>query len=108
MNFIEKQMKLQRELAELNSTTWQRMGETLSQGMTQYTELNQEFANKLPPFGDVSAWMQVQREYGEASWTAFQTYLSSQGEILKEAMDESNELIRTAWADVAAEAPAAV
>lgn len=106
MNFFEKQAELQRKLGEVNSSAWQRLMELTSSSTTRYFDLNTEFSKRLPELGDLSGWTDIQREYGEAVWSNIEEYNKTRGEILKEALDESNELVKTAFTPDTDEEPA--
>jgi hypothetical protein len=105
MNPFEKQMKLQRELTELGTKTFQQLGELANDSRAKYVEMNQDFAGKLPQFGDIAGWTELQREYGEAVWTGFQDYMKAQGDIVKEALDQTNELYKSALSPETEAAP---
>ena len=110
MNFFEKQADLQRSLGEVGTSAWRRLVELSSSSTTRYFDLNAEFSKRLPAPGDLSGWTEIQREYGEAVWSNFEEYTKTRGEILKEALDESNELVKSAFnpeADEEAEQAAA-
>ena len=97
MNPFEKQMELQRELTELSSSTWRQLGELATESRNKYVEMNQEFSGKLPQFGDVAGWTEIQREYSEALWSSFQDYMKAQGDIVREAMDQTSDLYKAAF-----------
>ncbi|MEM7218539.1 MAG: phasin family protein [Pseudomonadota bacterium] len=97
MNMIEKQIKLQRELVEVQTSALKQLVELAQDGSSKYVALNRDFAQRLPSFGDLGAWASLQREYGETLWGGYQEYLKAQGEILKGAFSQSNDLVRGAF-----------
>ena len=68
MSMIEKQAKLGRELLELNVDTVRKFAELSSENFRKYMELNQNYAEKLPEIREVSAFVELQRDYGQSLW----------------------------------------
>jgi hypothetical protein len=114
MNFFEKQAKLQKELFDIQTKTTREMMDLNEQSMAKYLSLNEEFAAKMPEGADLSAWGELQREYGETVWSGVQSQMEATGEVLKSAVEAWNEAITTAYnpeveaanADAIEEAPA--
>ena len=97
MTTLEKQAALGRELFDLNTGTLRRLAELQTNGVRQYFETNKAFAEKLPGIKDVSTFMELQREYGEAVWKGFTEGLKANGEVLQEAAESAGELLRSTF-----------
>ena len=108
MNAFERQAQLFRELTELQAATNRSLTDLFTNSVRQYVELNQDFAKRLPSGGDLNAWSELSREYGEAVWTNYGEHVKSRGEILQEAMGKTSEAFSTAYAADEEPKPAAV
>ena len=97
MNPIEQQMKLARELMELNAQWFRKLAEFDSKNFNSYVQFNQDFAGKLPEVNDVQSFVELQREYGEQLWSNTQKALTTRGEMLRDAFEAHNEAIRKAF-----------
>lgn len=114
MSVIENQMKLGRELFEINTHVARRMTEITGEGFKQYFETNQEFLKRMAEIRDVSSFFEMQREYGQTLYNGMTERLQTRGEVLKDAVERSGEAVRSAFtasndaaADVVDEAIAA-
>ena len=107
MTTLEKQAALGRELFDLNTGTLRRLAELQTNGVRQYFETNRAFAEKLPGIKDVSTFMELQREYGEAVWKGFTEGLKANGEVLQEAAESAGELLRSTFVADEPKAPKA-
>ena len=107
MTTLEKQAALGRELFDLNTGTLRRLAELQTNGVRQYFETNKAFAEKLPGIKDVSTFMELQREYGEAVWKGFTEGLKANGEVLQEAAESAGELLRSTFVADEPKAPKA-
>jgi hypothetical protein len=94
MNPFEQQLQLGRELMELNSEWFGKLAELDSQNLSQYVELNQDFAGKLPEVKDIQGFMELQREYGEQLWQSTQTAFQARAELVQQATDANGEAFR--------------
>ncbi len=107
MSVIENQMKLGRELFEINTDVARRMTEIAGEGVKQYFETNQEFAKRLTEVRDVTAFVELQREYGQTLYNGVTERLQTRGEVIKDAVERGGEAVRGAFqADDEPEAPA--
>ena len=97
MNPIERQMKLARELMELNTEWFRKIAEFDGQNFQKYVDMNQEFAQRLPQVRDVQGFVDLQREYGEALWSNTQEVFKARNDMLREAMEANGEAVRGAW-----------
>lgn len=97
MNVFERQAKLFRELSELQMSTSRTLSVLDANALKQYFELNEGFAQRLPSGVDFSAWSEISREYGEALWSQVSELMQARGEIVREAMDKTNEVYRSAF-----------
>lgn len=97
MSMIENQMKLGRELFEINTNVARRMTEITGEGFKQYFETNQEFMKRMTEVKDVSGFFELQRDYGKTLYTGVTERLQTRGEILKDAVERSGEAVRGAF-----------
>lgn len=97
MNPFEQQMKLARELMELNAEWFRKIAEFDSSNLQKYVELNQEFAQKLPEVKDIQSFLDLQREYGETLWNGTQEVVKARGEMLREVVEANGEAMRSAF-----------
>ena len=97
MSVIENQMQLGRELFEINTNIARRMTEITGEGIKQYFETNQDFAKRLAEVRDVTAFVELQRDYGQNLYNGVTERLQSRGEVLKEAVERGGEAVRTAF-----------
>ena len=107
MNPFEQQMKLARDLMELNAEWFRKLAEFDSKNLGNYVQFNQDFASKLPEVKDIQGFVDLQREYGEQLWNNTQEVLQNRGELLREAFSAGNDTIRQAFAPEAEEKPKA-
>lgn len=107
MNPIEQQMKLGRDLMELNSDWFRKLAEFDSKSFSDYIQFNQDFAGRLPEVKDIQGFVDLQREYGEQLWNGAQETLKTRGEMLRDAFNANNETIRKAFSPEAEEKPQA-
>ena len=97
MSILEKQMKLGRDLFEINTGVVRQMVELQANGVRQYFETNQEYVSKLPEVRDVSSFVQIQRGYGQALWSDAQSNLRTGGSVLKSAVENTGTALREAF-----------
>jgi len=97
MSVIENQMKLGRELFEINTHVARRMTEITGDAIKQYFETNQDFAKRLGEVRDVTAFLDLQREYGESLYNGVTERMQTRGEVLKEAVERGGEAMRSAF-----------
>lgn len=108
MSMIERQMKLGRELFELNTSTARRLFEVQSEGVRQYFETNQEFAKRLPEVRDVSSFVELQRDYGQTLWSEAQSNMRNTGGVLREAVEHTGSALREAFGGTVKDAEDAI
>ena len=97
MSIIENQVKLGRELFEINTHVARRMAEITGEGFKQVFETNQDFAKRLPEIKDVAGFMELQREYGQTLYNGVTERMQTRGEVLKEAVERGGEAMRGAF-----------
>lgn len=105
MNPFEQQMKLARDLMELNSEWFRKLAEFDSKNFSDYIQFNQDFAGRLPEVKDIQSFVDLQREYGEQLWNGARETLKTRGEMLRDAFNANNETIREAFSPEAEEKP---
>ena len=97
MNILEKQMKLGRDLFEINTGVLRQMVELQANGVRQYFETNQQFAGKLPNVRDLNSFVEIQRDYGQALWSDARENLRTSGTVLKSAVENTGSALREAF-----------
>ena len=107
MNTMEKQAAFGREWLELNMGTLRRLAEVQTVRVQNVFETNRTFAQKLPEVKDVTSFMNLQREYGEAMWTELAEGMKANGEVLRDALEGVGALLRDAFAVEEPKAPKA-
>lgn len=103
MNAFEKSAQVGRELFEINAGTLRKITELSAENFKRYIELNQEYLQKLPEVREVSTFVELQREYGQSLWKGMQEDLKARGEILREAVEGSGTVLRSAFSAAADE-----
>ena len=96
MNFMEKQAELGKSLYEINTSTMSHMFELSRKNIEQYVETNRAFGEKLPEVREISAFFNLQREYGETLWNNARVAVEAQNELLTGAFNDTREAITTA------------
>ncbi len=97
MSIIENQMKLGRELFEINTHVARRMTEIAGDGIKQYFETNQEFAKRLAEVRDLSSFVELQRDYGQTLYNGVTERMQTRGEVIKEAVERGGDAMRDAF-----------
>ena len=97
MSIIENQMKLGRELFEINTHIARRMTEIAGDGFKQYFETNQEFAKRLAEVRDLSSFVELQRDYGQTLYNGMTERMQTRGEVIKEAVERGGDAMRDAF-----------
>ncbi len=97
MDQLEKQLKLARDLMELNTEGFRKLADFDSNNFNSFVELNRDFVSKLPEVKDVEGFIGLQREYGEKLWNSTQDAVTARGELLREVFDDGNTRIRKAF-----------
>lgn len=97
MNAFEKSAKVTRDLFEVNASTMRKITELSAENFKKYVELNQDYFQKLPEVRAVGAFVELQREYSETLWNGVQEDFKARGAILREAAEETGEVLRDAF-----------
>jgi phasin family protein len=97
MNAIEKQVKLGRDLFEINSSVVRELVQLQVEGVRKYFETNQEFAKRLPEVKDVSTFVELQREYNQTVWESAQSNLRTGGELVRDTASQVGEAVRSVF-----------
>jgi dsDNA-binding SOS-regulon protein len=105
MNFMEKQAELGKSLYEINTSAMSHMFELSRKNIEQYVETNRAFGEKLPEVREISAFFNLQREYGETLWNNARIAVEAQNELLTGAFNDTREAITTAFTTTEAPAP---
>ena len=104
---LQKGAQLGRELFDLNNSTMIKIAELSTENFKKYLELNQSYVTKLPEVRDMSAFVELQRDYGQNLWEGIQADVRARGEIVRDAVTETGSLVRGVFsAEDAGEAPA--
>lgn len=97
MDQLEKQLKLARDLMELNTESFRKIADFDSKSFNSWVELNRDFVSRLPDVKDVEGFIGLQREYGEKLWNSSQDAVKARGDLLREVYEDSNAKIRSAF-----------
>ena len=73
----------------------------------QYFAVNREFGEKLPEVREMSAFMDLQRQYGETLWNHAVSKVEARNAILTRAFESGREALETAFAPAEAAEPKA-
>jgi hypothetical protein len=101
MNPFEKTAQVGRELFEINAETVRKITELSAENFKNYMALNQDYLQKLPEVRELSAFVELQRDYSENLWKGMQDDLKARGEIIREAVEETGSVVRSAFAGAA-------
>ena len=96
MNAFEKSAQVSRELFEINAETVRKFTELSAENFKKYLELNQDYMQKLPEVRELGTFVELQREYGQSLWQGMQDDLKARGEIIREAMETTGGVFRSA------------
>ncbi|MDZ7684233.1 MAG: phasin family protein [Gammaproteobacteria bacterium] len=97
MNIIEKQTELTKSLYEINTSTMKELASLQRENLEKYFEMNRTFGERLPEVKNVSDFMALQREYGETVVSNSREAIQTQNEIVRGAVEETTEALRTAF-----------
>lgn len=97
MNPFEKTAQVGRELFEINTETVRKITELSAENFKKYVELNQDYMQKLPEIREVGAFVELQREYGETLWKGMQEDIKARGDIIRQAVEETGGVFRSAF-----------
>lgn len=106
MNLLQKQAELSRTLFEINMKTAQEIFKTQQEDVNKYFELYSEFGKKLPEIRDVTSFVELQREYGEGLWKNVRESGETQVGILRSALEETGDAVRSVFTPETDEAAA--
>ena len=101
MSIMERQAKLTRDIFEINANTARELFELQMKGLRTYFQTNQDYASKLPEVRDVSTFMEIQRDYGQALWTDAREGLTEGGKVLRTAFEDTGTALREAFSSAA-------
>jgi hypothetical protein len=97
MSVLEKTVEVGKELFEVNGSSLRKFAEQESVNFKKYVELNQGFFKKIPELREVSAYIELQRGYNKSLWTGVQSAFRTRGEMVREAVEQSGNIIRGAF-----------
>tara|TARA_Y100001933_G_scaffold117806_1_gene117735 strand:- start:54 stop:407 length:354 start_codon:yes stop_codon:yes gene_type:complete len=97
MNAFEKSAQFGRELFEINAETVRKITELSADNFKKYMELNQDYLQRLPEVRELSAFVELQRDYNEKLWKGMQEDLKARGEIVRGAVEETGTVLRGAF-----------
>ena len=107
MNFFERQNTLGQSLYEINTNTLRELVTLQRENFEKYVETNREFGAKLPEVKDVSGFIDLQRQYGEMLWGSTVGSYTAHTDLIRSAVEETVEAVKTAFVPEAADAEAA-
>ena len=97
MNIFEKQAELGRTIFEINTNAMRSMAELQQQNFRQYLETLQSFGGRLPEIQDVSSFVELQREYGEAVVTNAREAVEEQTSIVRDSFEQARGALEQAF-----------
>lgn len=97
MNAFERTAQAGRELFQINAETVRKITELSAENFRKYMELNQDYLQKLPEIREVSAFVELQRNYGETLWKGMQEDMQARGDIIRDAVEETGGVFRSAF-----------
>ena len=96
MNVIEKQTELTKSLFNINSGALKEFTSQQKANAERYLETNKSFGERLPEVRDISAFLTLQREYGESLWANAKSALETQNELVKTTFEETRDAFKLA------------
>jgi hypothetical protein len=96
MNVIEKQTELTKSLFNINSGALKEFTSQQKANVERYLETNKSFGERLPEVRDISAFLTLQREYGESLWANAKSALETQNELVKTTFEETRDAFKLA------------
>ena len=96
MNVIEKQTELTKSLYNINSGALKEFTSQQKANVERYLETNKSFGERLPEVRDISAFLTLQREYGESLWANAKSALETQNELVKTTFEETRDAFKLA------------
>ena len=100
MNYLQKQVDLARTLFQINVNTTQEIFKQQQESVKKYFELNSEFGGKLPTVDGFSTLVELQRAYGEAVWNNVRESGETQVSIVRSAVEEAGQAVRSTFTSV--------
>jgi hypothetical protein len=97
MSIIEKQTTLGRSIADINTSIFKELVSLQRENIETYFATNQSFSEKLPEVTDISTFVALQREYGEALWNNAKTAVEAQNGIVRHAFEDARDAVKTAF-----------
>jgi len=97
MSIIEKQTALGRSIADINSNILKELVSLQRENIETYFATNQTFGEKLPEVTDISTFVALQREYGEALWNNAKTAAETQNGIVRHAFEDARDAVKIAF-----------
>ena len=102
MSIIEKQTALGRSIADINTNIFKEMVSLQRENIETYFATNQSFSEKLPEVTDISTFVALQREYGEALWNNAKAAVEAQNGIVRHAFEDTRDAVQTAFSSESA------
>ena len=97
MSIRDRQADLGKNLFQINANTLRGLAELGRDNVEKYFELNASYWDKLPEVDGLSGFVELQREYNESVWEGVKESAQSQADLLKDALEESGEALKTAF-----------
>lgn len=94
MNSLERQMRIGRELFELNTRTMQKLGEITMEDLTRYADAGRQMGERLRDVKDPQSYLTLQREYFENLWNNAQASMQARNELIRQSVAEAGALIQ--------------
>jgi len=103
MNFIERQMKLNRDLFELGTKTVSELVAIERQAWEQYFSESSSLVQKMTGTRDFGEIVTAQREFGETQWAKTRELMAQRGTVLRDAVEQTGKIVRSVLTTTAEE-----
>jgi hypothetical protein len=98
MSIRDRQIELGKNLFQINANTLRGLAELGRDNVEKYFELNASYWEKLPEVGGFTGFVELQREYNESMWEGVKESAQSQADLFKDALEESGDALKAAFA----------
>jgi hypothetical protein len=97
MSIRDRQADLGKNLFQINANTLRGLAELGRDNVEKYFELSASYFEKLPEVDGLSGFVELQREYNETMWEGVKESAQSQADLLKDALEESGDVLKAAF-----------
>ena len=94
MNFIERQVKLNRDLFEIGTKTVSELFSIERQAWQSYFSETSSLVKKMTGTRDFNEIVAAQREFGQTQWGKVRELMQQRGSVLRDAVEQTGKLYR--------------